>query len=46
MLQAADRARAGPGPDELLGAFHTEGLIVAARQRVRAVNHCLEEGTA
>ncbi|MDA5341608.1 hypothetical protein ACNJRW_11990 [Stenotrophomonas maltophilia] len=46
LLQAADRARSEAGPDEQLGAFHTDGLIVAARQLVREANHCLEGGTA
>ncbi|UXB21036.1 hypothetical protein K7566_04805 [Stenotrophomonas maltophilia] len=44
LLQAADRARAECGPDEQLGAFHTDGLIVAARQLVREAHHCLAEG--
>ncbi len=46
LLQAADRARSEAGPDEQLGAFHTDGLIVAARQLVREANHCLEGGIA
>lgn len=41
LLQAADRARNEGGPDEQLGAFHIDGLIVAARQLVREANHCL-----
>ncbi|HDS1137612.1 TPA: hypothetical protein QDZ75_001648 [Stenotrophomonas maltophilia] len=45
LLQAADRARNEGGPDEQLGAFHTDGLIVAARQLVREASHCLEGGT-
>ncbi|HDS1300822.1 MULTISPECIES: hypothetical protein [Stenotrophomonas maltophilia group] len=44
LLQAADRARAEAGPEEQLGAFHTDGLIVAARQLVREANHCLNDG--
>lgn len=43
LLQAADRARNEGGPDEQLGAFHTDGLIVAARQLVREAHHCLAE---
>jgi hypothetical protein len=46
LLQAADRARAECGPDEQLGAFHTDGLIVAARQLVREAHHCLSSGDA
>jgi hypothetical protein len=46
LLQAANRAGSEAGPDEQLGAFHTDGLIVAARQLVREANHCLEGGTA
>ena len=45
LLQAADRARVDGGPGEQLGSFHTDGLIVAARQLVREANHCLERGT-
>ncbi|HCT27823.1 MAG TPA: hypothetical protein DIW85_16640 [Stenotrophomonas sp.] len=41
LLQAADRARTEAGPEEQLGAFHTDGLIVAARQLVREASHCL-----
>ncbi|EOW2136538.1 hypothetical protein N5C16_05000 [Stenotrophomonas sp. GD03908] len=41
LLQAADRARNEGGPDEQLGAFHIDGLIVAARQLVRDVSNCL-----
>lgn len=41
LLQAADRARTEAGPEEQLGAFHTDGLIVAARQLVREAGHCL-----
>jgi hypothetical protein len=33
-------------PDEQLGAFHTDGLIVAARQLVREAHHCLSGGDA
>ena len=46
LLQAADRARNEGGPDEQLGAFHTDGLIVAARQLVREAHHCLTGGDA
>ncbi|MEE9887988.1 MAG: hypothetical protein PBU96_00710 [Stenotrophomonas geniculata] len=46
LLQAADRARAEAGPEEQLGAFHTDGLIVAARQLVREAHHCLSGGDA
>ncbi|WP_025874067.1 hypothetical protein [Stenotrophomonas indicatrix] len=46
LLQAADRARNDGGPDEQLGAFHIEGLIVAARQLVREAHHCLSSGDA
>lgn len=45
-LQAADRARNEGGPDEQLGAFHTDGLIVAAGQLVRQARHCLSAGDA
>ncbi|KAA9000187.1 hypothetical protein FJU31_07510 [Stenotrophomonas cyclobalanopsidis] len=41
LLQAADRARVEGGPEEQLGSFHTDGLIVAARHLVREANHCL-----
>ncbi|WP_313146208.1 hypothetical protein [Stenotrophomonas sp.] len=41
LLQAADRARVEGTPKEQLGSFHTDGLIVAARQLVREANHCL-----
>lgn len=41
LLQAADRARVEGAPEEQLGSFHTDGLIVAARQLVREANHCL-----
>lgn len=41
LLQAADRARVEGVPEEQLGSFHTDGLIVAARQLVREANHCL-----
>lgn len=41
LLQAADRARVEGVPEEQLGNFHTDGLIVAARQLVREANHCL-----
>jgi len=33
-------------PDEQLGAFHTDGLIVAARQLVREAHHCLSGDVA
>lgn len=46
LLQAADRARNESGPDEQLGAFHIEGIIVAARQLVREAHHCLSSGDA
>ncbi|MHC1677090.1 hypothetical protein [Stenotrophomonas maltophilia] len=46
LLQAADRARTEAGPEEQLGAFHTDGLIVAARQLVREAHHCLSSGDA
>ena len=46
LLQAADRARNEGGPDQQLGAFHTDGLIVAARQLVRQAHHCLSGGDA
>lgn len=46
LLQAADRARNEGGPDEQLGAFHIDGLIVAARQLVREAHHCLSGGGA
>lgn len=46
LLQAADRARNEGGPDEQLGAFHIDGLIVAARQLVREAHHCLSSGDA
>ncbi|MCU1069371.1 hypothetical protein [Stenotrophomonas maltophilia] len=46
LLQAADRSRNEGGPDEQLGAFHTDGLIVAARQLVREAHHCLSSGDA
>lgn len=44
LLQAAGRARSEAGPDEQLGGFHTDGLILAARQLVRGANHCLSDG--
>ncbi|MCU1195885.1 hypothetical protein [Stenotrophomonas maltophilia] len=46
LLQAADHARNEGGPDEQLGAFHIDGLIVAARQLVREAHHCLSSGDA
>ena len=46
LLQAADRARNEGGPDEQLGSFHIDGLIVAARQLVREAHHCLSGGEA
>ncbi|MEN4954308.1 hypothetical protein [Stenotrophomonas indicatrix] len=46
LLQAADRARYEGGADEQLGAFHTDGLIVAARQLVRQAHHCLSDDDA
>ncbi|WP_375067857.1 hypothetical protein AB9L18_15760 [Stenotrophomonas lactitubi] len=46
LLQAAERARNEGGPGEQVGAFHTDGLIVAARQLVREAQHCLAEGDA
>ena len=46
LLQAADRARNEGSPDEQLGAFHIDGLIVAARQLVREAHHCLSGGDA
>ncbi|WP_329765852.1 hypothetical protein [Stenotrophomonas geniculata] len=46
LLQAGDRARAEGGSDQQLGAFHTDGLIVAARQLVREAHHCLSGGDA
>ncbi|HDS1511035.1 hypothetical protein I5U67_02025 [Stenotrophomonas maltophilia] len=46
LLQAADRSRNEGAPDEQLGAFHTDGLIVAARQLVREAHHCLSSGDA
>lgn len=46
LLQAADRSRNEGRPDEQLGAFHTDGLIVAARQLVREAHHCLSSGDA
>jgi len=46
LLQAADRARNEGGPNEQLGAFHIDGLIVAARQLVREAHHCLSGGDA
>lgn len=46
LLQAADHARNEGGPDEQLGAFHIDGLIVAARQLVREAHHCLSGGDA
>ncbi|MEG0191961.1 MAG: hypothetical protein RR831_00620 [Stenotrophomonas sp.] len=46
LLQAADRARYEGGADEQLGAFHTDGLIVAARQLVRQARHCLSDDDA
>lgn len=45
LLQAAERARVEGGPDEQMGSFHTDGLIVAARQLVCEATHCLERGT-
>ncbi|MBA0298409.1 hypothetical protein D7Y24_08300 [Stenotrophomonas maltophilia] len=33
-------------PDEQLGVFHTDGLIVAARQLVREAHHCLSDDDA
>jgi len=45
ILQAAERARVEGGPDEQMGSFHTDGLIVAARQLVCEATHCLESGT-
>ncbi len=45
LLQAADRARVEGVPEEQLGSFHTDGLIVAARQLVREATHCLKSGT-
>lgn len=45
ILQAAERARVEGGPDEQMGGFHTDGLIVAARQLVFEAPHCLESGT-
>ncbi|WP_406232737.1 hypothetical protein ACI703_15745 [Isoptericola jiangsuensis] len=44
LLQAADRARVEGAPEEQLGAFHTDGLIVAARQLLREATQCLERG--
>ncbi|MBH1587269.1 hypothetical protein I5T82_01265 [Stenotrophomonas maltophilia] len=44
LLQAADRARVEGGPEEQLCSFHTDGLIVAARQLVREAQHCLLDG--
>ncbi len=41
LLQAADRARVEGVPEEQLGNFHTDGLIVAARQLMREATHCL-----
>lgn len=41
LLQAADRARTEAGPEEQLGAFHTDGLILAARQLVLEATHTL-----
>jgi len=46
LLQAGDQARAEGGPDQQLGDFHTDGLIVAARQLVREAHHCLADGDA
>ena len=46
LLQAADHARNEGGPDEQLGAFHIDGLIVAVRQLVREAHHCLSSGDA
>ncbi|MCR1005594.1 hypothetical protein [Stenotrophomonas sp.] len=46
LLQAADHARNEGGPNEQLGAFHIDGLIVAARQLVREAHHCLSGGDA
>ena len=46
LLQAADHARNEGGPNEQLGAFHIDGLIVAARQLVRETHHCLSSGDA
>ncbi|MFT4409031.1 hypothetical protein ACLMOV_05245 [Stenotrophomonas muris] len=40
LLQAADRARVEGMPEEQLGNFHTDGLIVAARQLVREATRC------
>ncbi|QHE20186.1 hypothetical protein GS396_04540 [Stenotrophomonas maltophilia] len=45
-LPAADRARSEGGPNEQLGVFHIDGLIVAARQLVREAHHCLSGGGA
>ncbi len=46
LLHAAERARVDSGPDEQLGAFHTDGLILAARQLVREAHHCLAGSAA
>ncbi len=46
LLQAAERARVEGGPDEQMSSFHTDGLIVAARQLVCEASHCLERGTS
>lgn len=46
LLQAGDQAHAEGGPDQQLGDFHADGLIVAARQVVREGHHCLADGDA
>ena len=46
LLHAAERARVDSAPDEQLGAFHTDGLILAARQLVREAHHCLAGSAA
>lgn len=46
LLHAAERVRVGGGADQQLGDFHTDGLIVAARQLVREASHCLAGSAA
>ena len=46
LLQAANRARNEGSADEQLGDFHTDGLIIAARQLVCEAQHCLAGGDA
>ncbi len=46
LLQAADRARVDGGPYEVVGDFHIDGIIVAARQLVLQATRSLAKSTA